>query len=90
MNILVSFIVADDNALPSSNSIACSNLLRLAIYLDRDDLRYKAEKLLCAFGNKLVNCPAACPQMMLALIEYHHPTQVYFLFAVNNSTLVKL
>ncbi|XP_039306294.1 spermatogenesis-associated protein 20 isoform X1 [Solenopsis invicta] len=68
---------SDDGALPSSNSIACSNLLRLAIYLDRDDLRNKAEKLLCAFGNKLVSCPAACPQMMLALIEYHHPTQIY-------------
>ncbi|KAL0101405.1 hypothetical protein PUN28_018911 [Cardiocondyla obscurior] len=68
---------SDDGAQPSSNSIACSNMLRLAIYLDRDDLRNKAEKLLCAFGNKLVNCPAACPQMMLSLIEYHHPTQIY-------------
>ncbi|XP_024891071.1 spermatogenesis-associated protein 20 [Temnothorax curvispinosus] len=68
---------SDDGAQPSSNSIACSNMLRLAIYLDRDDLRNKAEKLLCAFGNKLVSCPAACPQMMLSLIEYHHPTQIY-------------
>ncbi|KAG5305541.1 SPT20 protein, partial [Acromyrmex insinuator] len=68
---------SDDGSQPSGNSIACSNLLRLAIYLDRDDLRHKAEKLLCAFGNKLANCPAACPQMMLALIEFHHPTQIY-------------
>ena len=70
------FFTADDGSQPSGNSIACSNLLRLAIYLDRDDLRHKAEKLLCAFGNKLANCPAACPQMMLALIEFHHPMQV--------------
>ncbi|XP_011875179.1 PREDICTED: spermatogenesis-associated protein 20 isoform X2 [Vollenhovia emeryi] len=68
---------SDDGAQPSSNSLACSNMLRLATYLDRDDLRNNAAKLVCAFGNKLVNCPAACPQMMLSLIEYHQPTQIY-------------
>lgn len=81
---------SDDGAQPSGNSIACSNLLRLAIYLDRDEFKNKAEKLLCAFGNKLVNCPAACPQMMLALIEYHHPTQIYIAGKADSEETIKM
>ncbi|XP_011643653.1 spermatogenesis-associated protein 20 [Pogonomyrmex barbatus] len=68
---------SDDGAEPSGNSIACSNMLRLAICLDRDDLRNKAEKLLIAFRNKIMNFPIVSPQMLLSLIEYHHSMQIY-------------
>lgn len=68
---------AHDGAEPSSNSIACSNLLRLATYLDRSELKDKAGQLLSAFGKGLTEMPIMFPQLTLALLEYHNATQIY-------------
>jgi len=74
------FFLAHDGAEPSSNSIACSNLLRLASYLERNELKTKAEQLLCAFGKGLTEMPAMFPQLTLALLGYYDTTQVYIYF----------
>lgn len=70
------FIVGHDGAEPSSNSIACSNLLRLAAFLDRSELKDKAARLLRSFGKGLTEMPIIFPQMTVALLEYHYTTQV--------------
>jgi len=72
--------LAHDGAEPSSNSIACSNLLRLASYLERNELKEKAEQLLCAFGKSLTEMPIMFPQLTLALLGYYDTTQVYIYF----------
>ncbi|XP_011347557.2 spermatogenesis-associated protein 20 isoform X2 [Ooceraea biroi] len=68
---------AHDGAEPSSNSIACSNLLRLASYLERKELKDKAEQLLCAFGKSLTEMPIMFPQLTLALLDYYDATQIF-------------
>jgi hypothetical protein len=55
-----------DGAEPSGNSIALSNLLRLAQFFNRDDLRASAERLLTAFAARLTAAPVALPQMLAA------------------------
>ncbi|XP_014476150.1 PREDICTED: spermatogenesis-associated protein 20 isoform X2 [Dinoponera quadriceps] len=70
---------AHDGAEPSSNSIACSNLLRLAVFLDCSELKEKAARLLRAFGKGLTEMPVMFPQMTLALLDYHYTTQIYVL-----------
>lgn len=72
----MNFIAAHDGAEPSSNSIACSNLVRLAAYLDRSELKDKAGQILSAFGKGLTEMPIMFPQLTLALLEYHNTTQV--------------
>ncbi|XP_015590686.1 spermatogenesis-associated protein 20 isoform X2 [Cephus cinctus] len=67
-----------DGAEPSSNSVACSNLLRLASYLDRTELNEKAEKLLSYFHESITRIPAAFPELVSALMLYHdNVTQIY-------------
>jgi len=55
-----------DGAEPSGNSIALSNLLRLAQFFNREDLRASAERLLTAFAARLTAAPVALPQMLAA------------------------
>lgn len=56
-----------------SNLIVYSNLLKLAVYLDRNEFRNKAERILCAFGNKSMDSLIVFPQMVhkLKLLEYY-------------------
>ncbi|KAG7209643.1 hypothetical protein KM043_011290 [Ampulex compressa] len=69
---------AHDGAEPSGNSIACVNLLRLGAYLDRDDLKDRAARLLRSFRSFLMRSPIAFPQMVSALLNYHDGmTQIY-------------
>lgn len=55
----------------SSNLIVYSNLLKLAVYLDRNEFRNKAERILCAFDNKSIDSLIVFPQMVLKLLEYY-------------------
>ncbi|KAK5640835.1 hypothetical protein RI129_009382 [Pyrocoelia pectoralis] len=67
-----------DGAEPCGNSVSVHNLLRLAAYLDRQDLRDKAGRTLTAFSEKLTAIPMALPEMVSALLLYHEsPTQVF-------------
>ncbi|XP_063917283.1 spermatogenesis-associated protein 20 [Zophobas morio] len=67
-----------DGAEPCGNSVSVHNLLRLAAYLDRPDLRAKAGRTLTVFADRLKSIPVALPEMTSALLLYHNsPTQVF-------------
>ncbi|MGB3491089.1 MAG: thioredoxin domain-containing protein [Elainellaceae cyanobacterium] len=65
-----------DNATPSANGIAASNLVRLALVTE--DLGYldRAEKTLNAFSAVMSQSPQACPALFAALDWFQHPTLV--------------
>lgn len=87
--LLMYFVAAHDGAEPSGNSIACSNLLRLAAFLDRSELKNKAARLLRAFGKGLTEIPIMFPQMTLALLDYHYTTQVHIIFVCYLSLIAR-
>jgi uncharacterized protein YyaL (SSP411 family) len=58
-----------DGAEPSGNSIAASNLLRLAWILDRQEWREMAERTIGAVSGLLETSPTAMPQM-LATVDF--------------------
>lgn len=67
-----------DGAEPSGNSVSVHNLLRLAAYLDRQDLKSKAGRILTVFSKRLKSIPRAFPEMLSGLLLYHDaPTQVF-------------
>jgi uncharacterized protein YyaL (SSP411 family) len=55
-----------DGAEPSGNSIAASNLLRLAQMTDRREFRDAADRLLRAFAGRIAAHPVTAPQMLAA------------------------
>lgn len=63
--------IAYDGAEPSGNSIAAENLLRLADYLGRGELKDKAVRLFGAFRHLLMQKPVVIPQLVTALVRYH-------------------
>jgi hypothetical protein len=64
-----------DGALPSGNSIAAQNLLRLAALTGDDRYRERAAMLFSAFHELLTRAPTALPEMLLALDFDLEPTQ---------------
>lgn len=73
----MTFVLDQDGAEPCGNSVSVHNLIRLAAYLDREDLKVKAGKILTAFSDKVSSIPIALPEMTSALMHYHgSPTQV--------------
>jgi uncharacterized protein YyaL (SSP411 family) len=58
-----------DGAEPSGNSIAITNLLRLARIAGKDDWRRAAGRALAAFSMRVLENPESMPQMLAAL-EY--------------------
>ena len=59
-----------DNATPSANGIALSNLVRLARLTDNSKYFDRAEQGLQAFSCVLSQSPKACPSLFLALDWY--------------------
>ncbi len=59
-----------DNATPSANGIALSNLVRLARLTDNLEYLDKAEQGLQAFSSILTQSPRACPSLFAALDWY--------------------
>ena len=57
----------EDNAMPSGNSLAAMNLLRLAALMEIPRYRRKAEDILGGFAGKMKRYPLAFPQMLVAL-----------------------
>lgn len=80
MEYILRFIIifiAYDGAEPSGNSVAAENLLRLADYLNRSDLKEKAVRLFEAFKHLLVERSVTIPQLVSAFVRYHdEATQV--------------
>ena len=66
-----------DGALPSGNSVAAANLLRLAAFTSEDAYRDRAVRLFSAFHDTLVETPTALSDMLLALdFELDVPKEV--------------
>ncbi|MGK7939551.1 MAG: thioredoxin domain-containing protein [Crocosphaera sp.] len=61
-----------DNATPSANGIALSNLVRLSRLTDNLDYLDKAEQGLQAFSSILIQSPRACPSLLIALDWYRY------------------
>ena len=59
-----------DGAIPSPNSIAALNLLRLSQMIDSASIRRRAEQTLEAFSTTFTQSPHAMPQMLSALNFY--------------------
>ena len=56
-----------DNATPSGNSVAVEVMLRLALLLDRNDYRERAEEVLDEMGGGMEKIPSACGRLLAAL-----------------------
>ncbi len=59
-----------DGALPSGNSVALDNLLRLHGLTDDDGYRQQAEALLSAFGSQLTRRATGAPRLLMAFDRY--------------------
>jgi hypothetical protein len=58
---------SSDGALPSSNSVAAMNLLRLSAFTGEEGYRKRAESLFEAWSGYLTRAPAAVPRLLCAL-----------------------
>ncbi len=84
--ILVRIKDANDTAIPSGNSVELMNLQRLAILLDRKDLREEAERMLRFFGQRLHSAPYSSERMLSAVDFYHrHPKELAFVGNADDS-----
>jgi len=64
-----------DGALPSGNSVAASNFLRLSRITGNTDLERRAEELTRAFSGQVTERPMGCTQLMVALDFMVGPSQ---------------
>ena len=65
-----------DNATPSANGIALTNLVRLSLLTDNLAYRDKAQQGLCAFATVMEQSPIACPSLFIALDWFLNGTVV--------------
>jgi len=66
-----------DGATPAGNSVAFSNLVRLAEILDRQDLRDRAARMLQAVAGTVQQAPSAFARLLTAVdLYYSPPTEV--------------
>ena len=56
-----------DNATPSANGVALTNLVRLSLLTDNLSYRDRAERGLKTFATVMKNSPQACPSLFVAL-----------------------
>jgi uncharacterized protein YyaL (SSP411 family) len=62
-----------DGATPAGNSVAITNLVRLARLLDREDLRAKTLRALQALAGTVRQAPAGFDRLLLAVDLFHSP-----------------
>ena len=65
-----------DNATPSANGVAISNLVRLFLLTDNLKFRARAQQGLQAFSSVMEKSPTACPSLFTALDWFLHGTSV--------------
>ena len=65
-----------DNAVPSTNSIAVFNLIRLGYLTGEESLKQKAEKILRLFYNFLDQHPSGFAQMLSGLSFFLDPQEI--------------
>ncbi len=69
--LLVRSKTANDGAIPSGNSVMLMNLQKLAILLDRQDLRQKAEAILRIFGGSVTRTPFQHERLLCGIEAWH-------------------
>jgi hypothetical protein len=69
--LLVRSKTANDGAIPSGNSVMLMNLQKLAILLDRGDLREKAEKIIRSFGSSVPRTPFQHERLLCGIEAWH-------------------
>ncbi|MHC4236308.1 MAG: thioredoxin domain-containing protein [Planctomycetota bacterium] len=80
-----------DGAIPSGNSVAAMNLLRMAILLDRKDLREKAESIFRAFKPMVERSPSAFERLLCAADFLHgRPKEIALAGDPNDPTTKEL
>ena len=62
--------MGDDGAIPSGNSIAMMNLVRLYFLTDQQDYRKRAEKSIKCLSEQLLKQPQAMPGFILAMDSF--------------------
>ncbi len=60
-----------DGAVPSGNSVAALNLLRLYDFTDEGKWRERAEALFTALASRIARAPSGYPQLLVALDYYY-------------------
>ena len=80
-----------DGAIPSGNSVAALNLLRLNEYTLNKEYKFRATKLLSQFSNTLEHRPAALSEMLLAVdFLLDMPKEILILKSDNGKSKVNL
>jgi len=69
--LLVRSKTANDGAIPSGNSVMLMNLQKLAILLDRQDLREKAGEIIRAFGSSVTRTPFQHERLLCGIEAWH-------------------
>jgi hypothetical protein len=69
--LLVRSRTAHDGAIPSGNSVMLANLQRLAILLDRQDLRDKAAEMIRVFGRPVAQTPFQHERLLCGIEAWH-------------------
>ena len=65
-----------DNAIPSANSVAVSNLIRLSYLTGEESLKQKAEQILHLFHSLLEQHPSGFAQMLSGLSLFLGPQEI--------------
>jgi uncharacterized protein YyaL (SSP411 family) len=73
-----------DNAIPSSNSVAVFNLVRLGHLTGEASLKQKAEQILQLFCNFLTNHPAGFMNMISGLSFFFNPEEIGIIGSKND------
>jgi len=64
-----------DNAIPSGNSLAAETLLRLAVFLDKDDYRREAARILLMMKDAMARQPTGFGRLLGVLDAFLAPSQ---------------
>ena len=64
------FVLDQDGAEPSGNSVAATNLMKLSSFVDKKEYREKAAKIYALFEPRLSKMPHALPQLLASFILY--------------------
>lgn len=65
---------AYDGAIPSGNSVAAMNLLKLAHLTERTEFMSEFESVVKSFANEIVEYPIYYTNMLIALLNYYKPS----------------
>ncbi|NLY17644.1 MAG: thioredoxin domain-containing protein [Clostridiaceae bacterium] len=80
---------AYDGAMPSGNSVAAMNILRLSRITGKTDLVDEYENVMRCFARQILQAPLGYTHMLTSHLLYLHPSQEVILVAGNDRSSVK-